>query len=56
LAAEPIDLENGYFSIIGWAQLPTADQSIRCAQQKPPVTYALPSIKVIGADHGSAVA
>ena len=56
LAAEPIDLEDGYFSIIAWAQSPIAGQPMWCAQQKPPVMYPLPSIKVSGAAHGSAVA
>jgi len=53
---EPIDLEDGYFSIIGWAQSPIAGQPMWCAQQKPPVMYPLPSIKVSGAAHRSAVA
>jgi hypothetical protein len=51
-----IDLEDVYFSIIGWAQSPIAGQPMWCAQQKPPAMYPLPSIKVSGAAHGSAVA
>ena len=37
------------------AQWPIAAQSTLCAQQKPPVMYVLPSIKMSGAAHGSAV-